>query len=175
MLTPMLAVHDTSPASFSARQMISPMCFSALNDLITKVDVVWSVWIEISSLFWTSSPLIYQVRFGFGSPVKTTCNYSMSQRKGRKFWKKGFICLESKKWGLFFKLLHSAQIRRQPLYFTEIECQWNMHKLGSSKCKKGGRGGGASIQAHSSWRTLQTVVCERCSFEDYFWKILLEF
>lgn len=71
-LTAMLAVQETSPASFSALQIISPICFSASKLFIIKVEVLSVVIILISSSFFISSPLMYHRRLGFGSPVKTT-------------------------------------------------------------------------------------------------------
>lgn len=68
----MFAVHETSPASFSALQMISPMCLSGLKLLMVSVEVVSSVTMVISSLLMSSCPLRYHVSTGFGVPVKTT-------------------------------------------------------------------------------------------------------
>lgn len=76
IFTPMLAVHDTSPASFSALHIISPICFSGVKLLMTSIDVLCVVTIVISSLSFISSPLMNQVSVGRGSPVKTTCKTS---------------------------------------------------------------------------------------------------
>jgi hypothetical protein len=38
----MFAVQETSPASFSALQMISPTCLSGLKDRMVRVEVLWS-------------------------------------------------------------------------------------------------------------------------------------